>query len=118
MAADADTTRDTILKNGLITDAKTGRFLPGSGGRKKGAISKLSVIMRRDLLRAYRKKGGFKELCKLDFKYIVELMIKVMPKELVAIDNTSITAVEVAQQVEAMQATMGSSVAISNRGSA
>ncbi|MDY7010725.1 MAG: hypothetical protein SVV80_08240 [Planctomycetota bacterium] len=81
----SNTDKQTV-KNG-DGRASTGQFAkgnPGGPGRPKGSPNKVNALLKKDILAAYKEKGGIEWLRGLYERLFVQLLEKIIPREIAA----------------------------------
>ena len=92
--------------NGLDGRGRFAQGNPGGPGRPPGRKNTFNRRVRDEILTAYERRGGVEWLVGLPDALFVKLLTKLLPKE-IDVHGAQITALEVAEQVEAMRRTTG-----------
>ena len=74
------------VNNGESRDS-TGQFAKGNlggPGRPRGSPNKVNALLKEDILAAYKEKGGIEWLTSLDDRLFVQLLKKIIPREIAA----------------------------------
>ena len=74
------------VKNGRGR-VSTGQFAEGNSGgpgRPRGSQNKVNALLKEDILAAYKERGGIEWLRSLDERLFVQLLKKIIPREIAA----------------------------------
>lgn len=87
-------TEKQTVKNGEAGKASTEQFAegnPGGPGRPKGSHNRIGGELKGDILTAYQERGGIEWLRGLNERLFVQLLTKVMPREIAADIQTRVS---------------------------